>query len=190
MKMLLKALPSRGVTLIELLIVVALISITMMIAAPSLSNFTSKNRITSHLNTLARAISLARQSAVTMNNVVTLCRSDNQNQCSGKWHDGMILFVDYNKDHIVNGADYFIAKFGKFPKDDIIFWRAFQNRQYLQMIPQGFTRFQNGTFTYCPKEGLEHARGIILNTAGRVRFTTDEDNDGYDEGADGRPLRC
>ncbi|MFT5452845.1 MAG: type IV fimbrial biogenesis protein FimT [Enterobacterales bacterium] len=190
MKMLLKALRPRGVTLIELLIVVALFSITMMIAAPSFTRFTSKSRITTNLNTLARAISIARESAVTMNAVITLCRSDNQNLCRGSWHDGMILFVDYNKDHIVNGKDYFIAKFDKFPKDDIIFWRAFQNRQYLQMSPQGFTRFQNGTFTYCPKEGLEYSRGIILNAQGRVRFTKDEDGDGIDEGANGKPLRC
>ena len=58
------------------------------------------------------------------------------------------------------------------------------------MSPRGFTRYQNGTFTYCPKEGLNYARGIILNAQGRVRFTKDEDQDGIDEGANGRPLRC
>ena len=161
-----------------------------MLAVPSLSLFTSKNRITTQLNTLARAINMARVSAVTLNNIVTLCRSDNQEQCHGKWHDGMILFIDYNGDHIVNGDDYFLAKFEKIPENDIIFWRAFQSRQYLQMSPKGFTRFQNGTFTYCPKEGLEYSRGIILNAQGRVRFTKDDDRDGIDEGANGKPLRC
>ena len=181
---------SMGVTLIELMIVLSIISITMMLASPSLKEFTKINRITSQVNILTRAITMARESAINFNRVVTLCRSDNQRSCGGKWHNGMILFIDHNKDHIFNGNDFFITKFEKFPDGDLIFWRAFQNRQFLQMSPLGYTRFQNGTFTYCPKEGLKYARGIILNAAGRVRFTEDENGDGIDEGADGQPLRC
>jgi len=58
------------------------------------------------------------------------------------------------------------------------------------MSPNGYTRYQNGTFTYCPKEGLKYARAIILNAAGRMRYSKDSDNDGINEGADGKPLRC
>ena len=182
--------PVMGVTMIELITVVAMISITMVLAAPGLNSFTTKNRITTQVNTLSRAIRMTRESAITLNKVVTLCRSDNHRQCRGKWHQGMIMFVDHNRDHIFNGEDYFLTQFAPFPNGDTIFWRSFQNRQFLQMSPLGFTRFQNGTFTYCPKEGLEYARGIILNAAGRLRFTSDEDGDGIDEGADGKPLRC
>ena len=89
--------PSKGVTLIELIIVTSLFSITIMLAAPSLSSFSIKNRITSQMNTLAGAIRMARGSAISLNRVVTLCRSDNQLQCQGRWQDGMILFVDNNK---------------------------------------------------------------------------------------------
>jgi type IV fimbrial biogenesis protein FimT len=183
-------LKSTGVSLIELMIVLGLFSITMMLALPSFKSFTVHNRITTEVNTLARAIRLARVTAVNENKVVTLCRSNNQQQCQGHWHDGMLLFIDQNHDHIFNGKDIFLTKFEKFPDGDEIFWRAFRNKQYLQMSPLGFTRFQNGTFTYCPKEGLQHARGIILNASGRVRFSKDEDSDGIDEGADGKPLRC
>ncbi|MCP3673585.1 MAG: hypothetical protein GY829_03815, partial [Gammaproteobacteria bacterium] len=98
--------------------------------------------------------------------------------------------IDHNQDHIFNGDDIFLTKFEKFPDEDTIYWRAFQNKQYLQMSPLGYTRFQNGTFTYCPREGLKYARGIIINAAGRVRFTKDEDGDGIDEGANGKSLRC
>ena len=180
----------NGVTLIELLTVLSILSLSIALASPSLNAFALKNRITTQLNHLARSINLARESAVTLNKIVTLCRSTNQKQCEGDWHFGMILFVDHNQDHIVNGKDYYLTKLGKFPDGDEIFWRAFRNKQYLQMSPLGFTRFQNGTFTYCPKEGLKYARGIILNPAGRIRFTQDEDGDGIDEGANGKPLRC
>ena len=180
----------KGVTLIELVIVVSIFSITIVLTAPSLKSFTIKNKLTSQVNKLAMAINLARHSAISLNKIVTLCRSENLQQCQGQWHQGMIIFVDHNKDHIVNGADYILRKFQQFPKDDIIFWRAFGNRQYLQMTPRGYTRYQNGTFTYCPKEGLEYARGIILNATARVRFTQDTNGDGIDEGANGQSLRC
>jgi len=185
-----KGIIAKGVTLLELLIVMSIIAISITLATPSMKAFTVKNRITAQVNTLALAIRMARDSAIMKNNVVTLCRSDNKIQCSGKWHDGMILFVDQNKDHRFNGTDTLITEFSPFPEGDTIFWRSFQNRQYLQMSPRGTTRYQNGTFTYCPKEGLEYARGIIINAAGRVRFTKDNDGDGIDEGADKRPLRC
>ncbi len=149
-----------------------------------------KNRITTQVNTLALAVRMARESAIIKNNVVTLCRSADKRQYGGKWHDGMILFIDENKDHKFNDSDTLITTFAKFPEGDMIYWRSFQNRQYLQMSPQGTTRYQNGTFTYCPKEGLQYARGIIINAAGRVRFSKDSNIDGIDEGADNRPLRC
>jgi len=177
-------------TLIELLIVVAIISITIAIATPSMSTFLTRNRITVQLNSLAMAIKMARESAIMLNKVVTLCRSENFDQCGGKWHQGMMLFIDQNKDHKFNNSDTLISNFSAFPDGDVIFWRSFQNRQYIQMSPRGTTRNQNGTFTYCPKEGLGHARGIIINAAGRHRFTKDKNEDGIDEGADNRPLRC
>lgn len=180
----------KGVTLIELIIVVSILSIIIMISAPSLNSFTTRNKMTVQVNKLAQAITLARHSAITLNKVVTLCRSEKQLQCQGKWQQGMILFVDHNKDHKLNGDDYILREFEAFPEGDVIFWRAFGNKQYLQMSPRGYTRYQNGTFTYCPKEGLEYARGIILNATARVRFTKDTNDDGIDEGANGKPLRC
>ncbi|MCP4270869.1 MAG: prepilin-type N-terminal cleavage/methylation domain-containing protein [Gammaproteobacteria bacterium] len=186
----LKGMIPKGITLIELIVVMSIIAVSITLATPSMTAFTVKNRITAQVNTLALAIRMARESAITKNNVVTLCRSDNKLQCGGKWHDGMILFVDQNSDHQFNGSDVLITAFSRFPDGDILFWRSFQNRQYLQMSPRGTTRYQNGTFTYCPKEGLEYARGIIINAAGRVKFTKDNDGDGIDEGADRRPLRC
>ncbi len=180
----------RGLTLIELLTTIAILSLTLTLAMPSLSSFSSKNRISTHLNILARAITLARESAITLNSNVTLCRSNDQFSCQGQWDDGMILFVDNNSDRTINDDDYYLQKFETFPNGDRIIWRAFGNRQYLQMKPSGFTRFQNGTFTYCPREGLSFARGIILNAAGRLRFTKDSDGDGFNEGASGRRLRC
>jgi len=176
--------------MIELLVVVAICSVTLGLAAPPLNKFLIKNRVSANVSVLGRVITVARTSALYLNQVVTLCRSNNQKKCQGKWQNGIILFTDDNKDRIVNNNDRILVTIDSFPEGDTIFWRAFQNKQYLQMTPRGYTRYQNGTFTYCPKEGLKYARAIILNATGRVRYTTDADGDGINEGANGKPLRC
>ena len=70
-------------------------------------------------------------------------------------------------------------------------WRAFRNRQYLQMTSAGYTNYQNGNFTYCPPNGdVYQARQLIINMQGRVRKPADIDNDGIIEDARGRDIRC
>ncbi len=70
-------------------------------------------------------------------------------------------------------------------------WRAFRNRQYLQMTPSGFTNYQNGNFVYCSQDqDLRFARQIVLNMQGRVKKSYDRNNDGLVEDRYGRHLRC
>ena len=133
---------------------------------------------------------MARQTAIYRNRTVTLCRSDDGRHCKGQWHQGMLLFVDLNGNRRLDNNEELVHQFAPLREGDQLFWRAFRNRQYLVMSPRGFTAYQNGTFTYCPKEGLNYAKGIILNAAGRIKLTSDSDGDGIDEGANGKPLRC
>lgn len=179
-----------GFSLLELLMTVSILSIGLTIAAPSLENLLIKTKITTELNRLSKAIKLARISAITMHTNVTLCPSADQVSCSGQWNQGMLVFIDDNSNRIVDGDDSIIQKFERFPKNDQVSWKAFGNRQFLQMNPSGYTRFQNGTFKYCPEEGVQYARAIILNASGRVRFSTDTNGDGINEDAKGRPLSC
>ena len=59
------------------------------------------------------------------------------------------------------------------------------------MTPMGFTRDQNGNFTWCPGNGdVRLARQLIVNAAGRLREALDSDGDGVREGANGRPIGC
>ena len=179
-----------GITLIELIIVIAMTSILLTLAAPSLSEFVIKNGITTRVNQLVRAIHMARQTAIFRNQVVTLCRSNDGEECGGHWHNGMLLFIDKSRNLRLDDDEELVYHFPALREGDQLFWRAFRNRQYLLMTPRGYTAYQNGTFTYCPKEGLEYAKGIIINAAGRMRISKDTDRDGIDEGANGAPLRC
>ncbi len=179
-----------GFTMAELLITLAIIAILISIATPPLEHFLIRNKVTTQLNRLVTIIHMARESAIFRNRSIILCRSRSGSACDGDWHEGMLLFADSNGDKQPSNNEEVIFRLAALDDDDRLYWRAFQNRQYIEMRPTGFTAWQNGTFTYCPVEGLQYARGIILNAAGRIRLTQDRNNDGIHEGASGRPLRC
>ena len=70
-------------------------------------------------------------------------------------------------------------------------WRAFGNRQRLQIDRFGGLSGQNGNFTWCPPaHSAEPAHQLVLNGSGRFRFARDSDGDGYREDSQGRPLQC
>jgi len=59
-----------------------------------------------------------------------------------------------------------------FPDSDgYIRFRAFQNKQYLQLSSLGITHYQNGNFTYCPYSGSDKfARQLIVNRNAAVEL--------------------
>ena len=182
---------SAGLTLLELLIALFVLSILLGVALPDFRDLVQNKRSDASVRTLLTAIELARTGAIVNNSLVTLCPSDEGEECSGNWEDGVLLFVDYDGDRKIDGADY-ILRYFEFPHlEGKLYWRAFQNRKYLQITPQGFTRYQNGNFTFCPNDGdLRHARQIILNRNARARQAVDSDGDDIREDSKGQPIRC
>ncbi len=181
----------QGFSLGELLICVALCLVLMGVAAPDLRSLVSRQQGDKALAAIARAVQSARSAAITSGQTVTLCRSSDGATCSGNWHDGLISFIDYNRDRQINGYDLLLQQVVFHELPGTISWRAFQNRQYLQLSPGGFLMHQNGNFTYCPAPGAAGLAGqLVINSTGRIRQARDRDGDGHREGSDGLPIRC
>ncbi len=178
-------------SLFELLFALAIVSILVGIAAPDFQGLVERTRSDRTIKLLERAIEMARIAAISSQQIVTLCRSRDGGECGGQWQDGVLIFRDGDGDREIDD-DEILIRWVTFPGyEGQLRWRAFQNRQYLQFTPQGFTRYQNGNFTYCPADGDErHARQLIINRLARVRHAQDSDGDGIQEDSRGRPLRC
>ena len=182
---------NAGLTLLELILVIALLCVLMAATAPSLTGIIEQRRGDEVMKILREAIELARATAIGSGGFATLCRSRNGRTCGGRWEDGMIVFIDANGDRVPDGDNALVRVF-QFPSaSGSIRWRSFGNRQYLQMTAMGFTRDQNGNFSYCPNNGdIGLARQLIVNAAGRVREAVDSNDDGVREGSNGEPLHC
>ncbi|MDT8399016.1 MAG: GspH/FimT family pseudopilin, partial [Pseudomonadales bacterium] len=181
----------RAFTLLELLAVLGIVAILFNLVSPGLAGWLQHRQADKVINDIARAISLARAAAIDDGTLVTFCRSRDGRTCSGSWEAGSIVFSDHNGDRLLNGRDRLLYRLEaiKFPGQ--LTFRSFQNRQYLQMTPLGFTRKQNGNFTWCPQnQDSRLAQQLIINQAGRTRIAQDRDGDGYREDSQGRALNC
>ena len=181
----------KGMSLLELLITLGILSMLLGISIPDFKELVQSVSADATLRKLATAIQLGKSAAITNRTTVTLCRSVDGFACGGNWQDGVIVFTDRNRDRTINEDDRLVRHI-TFPdgKGHIRF-RAFQNKQYLQLTSLGATHSQNGNFTYCPfSGGSKFARQLIVNRTARLRFAQDSDGDGIKEDSRGRPLSC
>jgi type IV fimbrial biogenesis protein FimT len=80
---------TRGVTLIELIIAVAVLAILITVAAPSFREISLRNRATSIANSLLADLALARNEAVKTARMGYV-------SSRGNWRSGWIVWVDAN----------------------------------------------------------------------------------------------
>ena len=180
-----------GMTLLELLISLGVLSMLLGISIPDFAELVQSVSGDATLRKLATTVQLGKSAAIASGTTVTLCRSVDGLACSGSWQDGIIVFTDRNRDRAMNGNDTLLRHITFPDSKGSIRFRAFQNKQYLQISSLGFTHNQNGNFTYCPFSGeAKFARQLIVNRTARLRFAQDIDGDGIREDSRGRPLNC
>jgi type IV fimbrial biogenesis protein FimT len=195
-----------GLTLLELLVVLLIISVLVALGAPNMSHLVAQQRSTASLNQVIGAVAFARNSAISLGVPTTLCPSSNQLSsgagqdnpsarvgCGPRntWHQGSIIFQDLNTNGQLDTNETLLRRLPGWSHDATLAWRAFRARAYLQFTRRGFTNWQNGSFVYCPGNGnLRYARRLVLNRAGRSYRAYDRNGDRIDEGSRNTGLRC
>lgn len=180
-----------GFTLIEMLVTLAIAAILMGSMFPSLNAMLERSRATSSINWIVSAVNFTRHAAIVHRNTMTICAPKIGDRCGGNWHRGLIVFSDRNKNARMDGNDKIVARINPPGDHGTLKWRAFRNRQYLQMTQMGYTNFQNGNFVYCPhNQDRRFARQLIINVQGRTRLVHKKDSDGIPIDRKGHQLRC
>ncbi len=152
-----------GFSLLELMLVIALIGVVLAWALPSYQLFLVRTREELLGDKLVKIFGLARDEAILQHKSMIMCGSDDQTTCSSNWSAGQIIFSAENQKKI-------LYRFPLSQKEGVLFWRSSLHRQYVQFLETGLTDFQNGTFWFCDNASQKPVWVIRLNHAGRARM--------------------
>ena len=182
-----------GYTLIELMAVLAVVSILVTVGLPQMNVFFESNRMISNTNEIVAGLHIARSEAIKQQSRVTMCQSADQANCtnSGKWEDGFIVFVDNGGAAVGNatvdpGERILRINAGADGNQVTVRSNDAQNQiaNSVTFTSRGLPKAtngaaQSGTFRVCDNRGLivtadgasTVARGVVLGLSGRVRTT-------------------
>ena len=159
----------KGVTFVELLFTITLLSLLLTMGIPGLSKWLLQNKVSALQSGLLHSINFARNQAINLKATITLCPGTEQ--CEGEWGSHIIIFSDVNSDGVIDSADQIFKKITLTETAGTLRWRSFRRKHYLQFNAQGLTNALNGTFHYCrPNSENNHYNfAIVLAKTGRMR---------------------
>lgn len=180
---------SSGYTLLELIIVIAIVGILTSLTLPGLSRYLEQQRADVTSTMLRRAITTTRSTAISSREIVSLCPYEEQ-RCGEHWENGMMIFIDKNNNGMIDDNETLYEKISWQQQDVTIRWRASGGKNYLRYSPSGAAR-QFGRFHICHNSGdLTLARALVINRQGRVRPYRDRNGDSIVEDVSGDTPAC
>lgn len=159
--------PTRGFSLIELLVVVAIIGTTMSVAIPSFQALVASNRLTTSANNLVSALQLARSEAIKSNFLVIVNRN-------ATWAAGWVVFADKNQSGTQDASELTINSFDAIATGFTIKPISFVAPGFANNViyrPDGRST-NNGSFYFCSPVNVGDFRRVVIGTTGRVRVET------------------
>ena len=179
-----------GFTLLELMLVLAIGSILLAIAVPSMGNFIRNSRITSAANDVMGALHFTRSEAVKRRIPVTLCTSANAVNVDSTANvnatcaasallTGWIAFVDTNQSGQRDAGELILLNHAAM--NNQITARSSVNPFRVTYLLNGFALNPNAAqLVLCDERGntptggeLSSARGIQVSVTGRAGVTRD-----------------
>lgn len=172
-----------GLTLVELLVALVILSIVVGIAVPSFRELILNNRITSQLNTVSGTLAFARSSAASRPGAsVTFCSSSDSATCNGgaTWENGWIVFRDVDGDSAVDAGDDEILRVNSgLTGGNTLRVSGFGGvDSSVRFDPEGMPRIPAGapaagTFIVCDERGVARASALVVSGAGQIRIVRD-----------------
>ena len=156
----------KGLTLVELLITITIVAILLGVGVPNLTTFVKNNRILSQTNLFMLSVKTARSEAMTQRAIVTLCQSNDGENCGGSWSDGHIAFLDVNADGVVDdGETVILANV----LESTAIAVTYTGGNFVTFDRRGRAVGSSGAMTFCDERGDDYARGIVIDPIGRSK---------------------
>lgn len=161
---------SRGYSLIEMIVVGAVLTVIAAIATPNLRSFLQAHQAAAVAASFHTELNLARQIAIARGTRTVLCRSEDGIRCSeiGPWSDGFLIFGDENGNNRLEANEPVLRHHvGSDAKN--IRLHIGDGRRHIAFRPDGRGGGTNLTAVVCDRDGRPH-RTVVISVAGRVRM--------------------
>jgi type IV fimbrial biogenesis protein FimT len=176
----------KGLTLVELMISIAVISIIITVVGPSANSMLVHSRLTSEINDVSALAQLARFTAINEQAPVTLCPTSDFSRCDTNWLNAKMVYLDLNDNDERDTDEPIIGSA-----------QANNTQHYTYGLSSSLIFDENGgintstTLIYCPhSQEASDAVGLIITTYGRISVAKDSDNDGTKETYSGANISC
>lgn len=167
---------NSGFTLIELMVVIAIVAIFVALAFPSFEGTIRSNRVSTSANELMASMALARAEAIRSARGSGLCTSADGATCGGTWNDGWIVWIDADANGTPGGAnDRIVRRIQARNALSLTATSSGGSTTLLRFDPRG--RVLDGNtrvITLKPATctaGADMQRALALSTTGQTRVT-------------------
>ncbi|NMP30943.1 prepilin-type N-terminal cleavage/methylation domain-containing protein [Thalassotalea sp. M1531] len=179
---------NKGFTLIELMVGIAIVAIVITIGVPALNDFNTQMRVDNQISEVNRLLLTARNAAINTESNVTVCPLKADNTCGNDWTGQISVFTNTAANTAYDAVNERLITVKDAVRDGDKLTFAATNIVYGatgQMISA-----TSGLIGFCPSEGADLNRGLVITASGRVATTSDTDNDGKDETRAGDEVSC
>ncbi len=161
--------PSKGFTLIELMVTLVVMAVVAAIAFPNFQQLIRSSRVSTANNAVIGLVNLARTEAIRSGKGGGVCGSSTGASCDGAWAQGMAAVSDPDGDGAF--SDGTILRFVDFKNaltvtgpDAVV---AFDGRGRRRAPADQQVRVRAATCN----QGAQQQRTLVINASGQVRST-------------------
>lgn len=166
---------AMGFTLLEALVVVALLGILVSLAAPAMGDLQTKFRLQAQAEGFLDSLILARSEALRRQQRVSLCARASDSACdtTGQWNQGWLVFVDSNDNALRDPEEPLIENHAALPQGSMVASNS-TVRRYFSYNSEGRSMAINGAFMAGTMRFCQPSKSagwqVVINALGKPRI--------------------
>ncbi|MGS0690896.1 GspH/FimT family pseudopilin [Shewanella sp. 30m-9] len=163
-------------TLVELMVTLAVATILISIAAPSLTAMYEASRSDSAIRNIKQSLTFARSHAISYGAIVTVCPLSGT-KCGTDWKGGYSIFIDNGTVGTIDSTgavtDQVIREVDAFNSNDFVSYALSSISFSPEGMLTGISSGANRQIVYCPSSKTnEHSKAVDIISSGKVRTST------------------